>query len=87
MTCVIFSSIPTLYSCFFLVYFACSTYYVLYEIEFVEEANELGKAQLAATSNYTKEQKRNENGIRTFRFSFFLLYNDLDFCQFKVFYT
>ena len=44
MTCVIFSSIPTLYSCFFLVYFACSTYYVLYEIEFVEEANELGKA-------------------------------------------
>ena len=44
MTCVIFSSIPTLYSCFSLVYFACSTYYVLYEIEFVEEANELGKA-------------------------------------------
>ena len=37
--------------------------------------------------HYTKEQKRNENGIWTFRFSFFLLYKDLDFCQFKVFYT
>ena len=36
---------------------------------------------------HTKEQKRNENGIETFRFSFFLLYKDLDFCQFKVFYT
>ena len=34
---------------------------------------------------YTKEQKRNENGIQTFEHSdfLFLLYKDLDFCQFK----
>ena len=42
----------------------------------VEECNE-------SSYNYTKEQKRNENGIRTFRFSFFYSIKILTFVNSK----